>query len=98
MGRATGPTNPHDGARSWSQGQVSLRQDHVGNPARICRADKRNDEIYKELFFTIQKKGVIETFWRKEFRYWYPGDGYKYLAMTTDNRESKIINRAKVSE
>jgi hypothetical protein len=67
-------------------------------PHEYAVRTKENDEIYKELFFTFQKKRVIETFWRKEFRYWYPGDGYKYWAMTTDIRESKIINRAKVSE
>ena len=32
------------------------------------------------------------------YRYWYPGDGWKYWAMTTDERVSQILNRAKVAD
>ena len=51
---------------------------------------------YVELFHTIAREGVREKFRNDYYRYWYPGDGYKYWAMTTDIKQSLIINRAKV--
>ena len=52
------------------------------------------DAAYAELFDLIQEHGVLERWKRKPAkRYLYPGDGYKYWAMTTDKAESRIINR-----
>jgi uncharacterized protein (DUF4415 family) len=59
-------------------------------------ADNAGD--YAALFDTIQKEGVWEKFGKRRYRYWRPGDGFKYWAMTTDVRYSRVINRAKVAE
>ena len=31
-------------------------------------------------------------------RYLYPGDGWKYWAMTTELQESRVINRTKIED
>ena len=55
-----------------------------------------NEADYVALFHAIREKGVDERFGSRRYRYWYPGDGFKYWTMTTDVRRSHIINRAKV--
>jgi hypothetical protein len=55
-----------------------------------------NEADYVALFRTVQRDGVNERFGGRRYRYWYPGDGWKYWTMTTDLAQSKIINRAKV--
>lgn len=55
-----------------------------------------NEANYLALFRTIRKHGKDERFQKRRYRYWYPGDGWKYWAMTTDERTSRILNRAKV--
>jgi len=37
-----------------------------------------NENDYVELFETIVMLGVIETFKRRRYRYWYARGGYKY--------------------
>lgn len=54
-----------------------------------------NEADYVALFHVIQAKGVPEKFAARRYRYWYPGDGWKYWAMTTDVQYSHVINRAK---
>jgi len=44
----------------------------------------------------IQKNGVLEMFYSKGFRYFYPGDGYKYWTMGAPASETIILNRARV--
>jgi hypothetical protein len=56
-----------------------------------------NEADYVALFHTIQEHGVREKFGKRRYRYWYSGD-WKYWAMTTDVRYSRIINRAKVAD
>jgi hypothetical protein len=55
-----------------------------------------NEADFVALFHTIRQNGVEEKFFRRTYRYWYAGDGFKYWAMTDDLSESQIINRAKV--
>jgi hypothetical protein len=31
----------------------------------------------------------------RKYQYWYPGDGWKYWCMTSDNRQSRVLNRAR---
>src|SRR6516164_1880492 len=47
-------------------------------------------------FRAIRKFGRVEKWRGRPYRYWHPGDGYKYWAMTSEIRQSWIINRAKV--
>jgi hypothetical protein len=54
-----------------------------------------NEADYIALFHVIQEKGVPEKFGARKYRYWRPGDGFKYWAMTTDAQHSHVINRAK---
>jgi hypothetical protein len=55
-----------------------------------------NATDYFRLFHTIRAKGVNEKWGGSVYRYWYAGDGWKYWAMTSDAKFSRIINRAKV--
>jgi hypothetical protein len=55
-----------------------------------------NEADYAALFHVIQAKGVPEKFGARKYRYWRPGDGFKYWAMTTDVQHSHVINRAKI--
>lgn len=54
---------------------------------------------YDQLFERIQSEGLRELSpprpGKKRYRnrYWYPGDGFKYWAMTTRIELSQIINR-----
>jgi hypothetical protein len=61
------------------------------------RRTPENEADYVSLFHAIQREGVLERWGRRKYRYWYPGDGFQYWAMTTDLAQSRIINRAKVS-
>ena len=54
-----------------------------------------NEADYVELFQRHSEKGVDEKFGTARYRYWYPGDGFKYWTMTTQVSRSQIINRAK---
>ena len=57
---------------------------------------RANEADYVALFHAIQEKGVQEKFGKRRYRYWRPGDGFKYWTMTTDVKQSHVINRAKV--
>jgi hypothetical protein len=57
-----------------------------------------NEADYLALFRAIRKHGKDERFQKRVYRYYYPGDGFKYWAMTTDERVSRILNRAKVDD
>jgi hypothetical protein len=54
-----------------------------------------NEATYTALFRAIREHGVDEYFQKRRYRYLYTG-GWKYWAMTTDARQSRVINRAKV--
>jgi hypothetical protein len=57
-----------------------------------------NEADYVALFRAVQHHGVNEKFGKRRYRYWYPGDGFKYWTMTTDLARSHVINRAKVDD
>jgi hypothetical protein len=57
-----------------------------------------NQADYVSLFAIIQAKGVNERFGSRNYRYWTPGDGWKYWAMTTDVKHSHVINRARIRD
>jgi uncharacterized protein (DUF4415 family) len=59
---------------------------------------RANEADYVALFHTIQEKGVPEKFGARRYRYWRPGDGFKYWAMTTNVKQSHVINRAKIKD
>jgi hypothetical protein len=58
----------------------------------------QNEEIYVALFKAVQESGVLERFGRRRYRYWYPGDGYKYWVMADNMADSQVINRTKVDD
>jgi hypothetical protein len=53
---------------------------------------------YVALFSAIMEHGVYERWAGRQQRYLYPGDGWKYWAMTTELRESRVINRMKIED
>jgi hypothetical protein len=50
-----------------------------------------NEEAYVALFNLIVERGVHEKWGRDTYQYWYPGDGW----MTSDTRQSRVLNRAR---
>src|SRR5215831_12596685 len=58
------------------------------------RKTEENLADYTRLFDTIKTHCRRERFGKYWYRYLYPGDGFKYWAMTTDVRYSRIMNRA----
>ena len=52
------------------------------------RTDAARETAYVRLFHLIQADGVIERWQGRKRRYLYPGDGYKYWAMTTPSRKA----------
>ena len=55
-----------------------------------------NEAAYVALFSAIMEDGVYERWAGRHKRYLYPGDGWKYWAMTTKLQESRVINRMKI--
>ena len=62
----------------------------------VCSPD--NEAAYVALFSAIMEDGVYERWAGRYKRYLYPGDGWKYWAMTTELRESRVINRMKIED
>jgi hypothetical protein len=58
------------------------------------------EQAYVALYYAIQQRGVrqLAPSGKCRTRYLYPGDGFKYWAMTTAVWHSRIITRAKVTE
>ena len=54
-----------------------------------------NESAYVALFNLIGEHGVQEKWGRYKYKYWYPGDGWKYWRMTSDIRYSRVLNRAR---
>jgi hypothetical protein len=54
-----------------------------------------NEAAYVALFTLIGEHGVQEKWGRQRYQYWYPGDGWKYWRMTTDVRQSRVLNRGR---
>jgi hypothetical protein len=57
-----------------------------------------NEASYVTLFRAIIEHGVDRRWHGRLYRYLYPGDGWKYWAMTTELQESRVINRMKIEE
>ena len=57
-----------------------------------------NEAAYVALFSAIMKHGVYERWAGRHKRYLYPGDGWKYWAMTTELHESRVINRMRIED
>jgi hypothetical protein len=57
-----------------------------------------NGAAYVALFSAIMEHGVNERWAGRRKRYLYPGDGWKYWAMTTRLQESRVINRMKIED
>jgi hypothetical protein len=57
-----------------------------------------NEAGYVALFTAIMGDGVYESWAGHDKRYLYPGDGWKYWAMTTELQESRVINRMKIED
>ena len=57
-----------------------------------------NETDFVELFHAVRQNGVEERFGRRTYRYWYPGDAWKYWAMPGDLPRCQVINRAKVDD
>ena len=53
------------------------------NPHEYVQRAPDNEAVYAALFHTVQEKGALERFGGRRYRYWYPGDGYKYWARST---------------
>jgi hypothetical protein len=54
-----------------------------------------NEAAYVAIFNLIVEQGVHERWGRRKYQYWYPGDGWKYWCMTSDIRQSLVLNRAR---
>jgi hypothetical protein len=83
---------------NWANLSFQFAKTMPKTPHWYVRRDDSNEADYVELFNTIAREGKRERFGKAYYRYWYPGDGFKYWAMTTDIRQSRIINRAKVDD
>jgi len=57
-----------------------------------------NEAAYVALFNAIMEHGVYERWAGRHKRYLYPGDGWKYWAMTVELQESRIINRMRIED
>jgi len=57
-----------------------------------------NEAAYVALFNAIMEHGVYGHWAGRRYLYLYPGDGWKYWAMTTELQESRVINRAKIED
>jgi hypothetical protein len=57
-----------------------------------------NEAAYVALFNAIQEHGQAERYKGHQKKYLYPGDGWKYWAMTTELGQSRVINRMKIED
>ena len=62
------------------------------------RVKAARETAYVQLFHLIQADGVIERGRGRKTRFLYPGDGYKYWAMTTSEPASRVINRMRIED
>ena len=62
------------------------------------KTDAARETAYVQLFHLIQEDGVIERWRNHARRYLYPGDGYKYWAMTDAEPQSRTLNRMRVED
>ncbi len=53
---------------------------------------------YVALYDAIQRDGVAERYGGRKKKYLYPGDGWKYWAMTTHLPSSRVLNRMRIED
>jgi hypothetical protein len=84
----------------WRQARTKDRFGHPKIPhAYVVRGrPPGNDPLFVALFHAIQQHGRDERYNRREKKYLYPGDGFKYWTMTTDLPSTTIINRMKIED
>jgi integrase len=58
--------------------------------------DEATEADYIALFNTILADGIDERYGRGKKKYLYPGDGWKYWAMTTHLPSSRVLNRQQI--
>jgi len=78
----------------------------ANDPHEYVKRTPENEERYVRLFENWKKFGVWGTWHRpngpRKYKYLYPGDGFKYWAMSTTihpieaRLASKIINRTRI--
>jgi hypothetical protein len=67
-------------------------------PHEYTVRDEANEEAYVALFQAIAADGVFERWRGRKKRYLYPGDGWKYWAMTSAVWHSRILNRMRIAD
>lgn len=83
---------------NWTNLTFVFAKTMADTPHWYVKRNQGNEADYVELFHTIAREGRLEKWRGRSYRYWHRGDGFKYWAMTTDVRQSIIINRAKVDD
>ena len=59
---------------------------------------EENEAAYLALFNAIAVDGTFERWRGRRKRYLYPGDGWKYWAMTSSIWYSRILNRMRIED
>ena len=67
-------------------------------PNKYTVRDEANEAAYVALFNAIAAVGVFERSRGRHKKYLYPGDGWKYWAVTSSVWQSRIINRMRVED
>ena len=67
-------------------------------PNKYTVRDEANEAAYVALFNAIAAVGVFERSRGRHKKYLYPGDGWKYWAMTTHMPSSRVLNRMRIED
>lgn len=68
-------------------------------PHEYTVRDQAADEAdYVALFEAIQEHGIVERWKRRKQRVLYPGDGFRYWAMTTNVHQTLVLNRCTLAD
>jgi hypothetical protein len=65
-------------------------------PHEYTVRSEATEEDYVALYHTVTQDGVDERYNGRKKKYLYPGDGWKYWAMTTHLPSSRILNRQRI--
>jgi hypothetical protein len=76
--------------------RVAKTMPHI--PHEYAERSQETEAAYVALFNAIQNDGVVERYKGRKKKYLYPGDGWKYWAMTTFLPMSRVINRMKIED
>jgi len=67
-------------------------------PHQYTVRSPETEDDYVALFQAIMSDGVLEAYKGRKKRYLYPGDAFKYWAMTTALFHSRVINRMRIAD